>query len=120
MIEIEHSPWPAPGQQLGPHDVMVKWLASQLNPSDFNMLEGQAGFHFCASVCLTDSVSIFSPAGTYGYGPQLPAVAGSEGVAEVLSAGSEVKSLRPGDWVLPKEQMLGVSRNEKQWPMAIV
>lgn len=53
--------------------------------------------------CLSDSV--FS--GTYAILPDLPAVGGNEGVAQVVEVGSQVKSLKTGDWVIPKDAGLG-------------
>lgn len=53
--------------------------------------------------CLSDSV--FS--GTYAILPDLPAVGGNEGVAQVVEVGSQVKSLKTGGWVIPKDAGLG-------------
>jgi len=83
VLKLEPQPWP-PSQPLGPDDVVLKWLASQPNPSDFNMIEG-----------------------TYAWNPPVPFVAGSEGVAEVLETGSQVINMAVGDWVLPLQQGLG-------------
>lgn len=54
-------------------------------------------------ISLSDSV--FS--GTYAILPDLPAVGGNEGVAQVVEVGSQVKSLKTGDWVIPKDAGLG-------------
>ena len=40
-------------------------------------------------------------AGTYPKKPKLPAVGGNEGVGEVISVGKDVRSVQPGDWVIP-------------------
>lgn len=48
-------------------------------------------------------------AGTYAILPDLPAVGGNEGVAQVVEVGSQVKSLKTGNWVIPKESSLGNS-----------
>lgn len=53
--------------------------------------------------CLSDSV--FS--GTYAILPNLPAVGGNEGVAQIVEVGSQVTSLKTGDWVIPKDAGLG-------------
>lgn len=45
--------------------------------------------------------------GTYAILPDLPAVGGNEGVAQVVEVGSQVKSLKTGDWVIPKDAGLG-------------
>lgn len=52
-------------------------------------------------------MSVFGPAGTYAILPDLPAVGGNEGVAQILEVGSQVKALRPGDWVIPRDAGLG-------------
>lgn len=45
--------------------------------------------------------------GTYPILPDLPAVGGNEGVGQVLEVGSQVTSLKPGDWVIPRDAGLG-------------
>lgn len=45
--------------------------------------------------------------GTYAILPDLPAVGGNEGVAQVVEVGSQVTSLKTGDWVIPKDAGLG-------------
>ncbi|XP_041650002.1 enoyl-[acyl-carrier-protein] reductase, mitochondrial [Cheilinus undulatus] len=74
---------------LGAKDVLVKILAAPINPSDINMIQG-----------------------TYAILPELPAVGGNEGVAQVLEVGSHIKSLKTGDWVIPKDAGLGTWRTE--------
>ncbi|OWM67957.1 hypothetical protein CDL15_Pgr017525 [Punica granatum] len=56
-------------------DVCVKMLASPINPSDVNRIEG-----------------------VYPVRPEVPAVGGYEGVGEVYSTGAAVKDLSPGMW----------------------
>lgn len=51
------------------------------------------------------------PAGTYAILPDLPAVGGNEGVAQIVEVGGQVTSLRTGDWVIPKDAGLGKNRN---------
>uniref|UniRef100_A0A3P8S7C5 Enoyl-[acyl-carrier-protein] reductase, mitochondrial n=1 Tax=Amphiprion percula TaxID=161767 RepID=A0A3P8S7C5_AMPPE len=74
---------------VGAKDVLVKVLAAPVNPSDMNMIQG-----------------------TYAILPDLPAVGGNEGVAQVIEVGSQVKSLKAGDWVIPKDAGLGTWRTE--------
>ncbi|KAM4601479.1 enoyl-[acyl-carrier-protein] reductase, mitochondrial [Polymixia lowei] len=72
---------------IGAKDVLVKMLAAPINPSDINMVQG-----------------------TYAILPDLPAVGGNEGVAQVVEVGSQVKSLKTGDWVIPRDAGLGTWR----------
>ncbi|XP_018554159.1 enoyl-[acyl-carrier-protein] reductase, mitochondrial [Lates calcarifer] len=74
---------------IGAKDVLVKMLAAPINPSDINMIQG-----------------------TYAILPDLPAVGGNEGVAQVIEVGSQVNSLKKGDWVIPKDAGLGTWRTE--------
>uniref|UniRef100_Q5RBL3 Enoyl-[acyl-carrier-protein] reductase, mitochondrial n=1 Tax=Pongo abelii TaxID=9601 RepID=Q5RBL3_PONAB len=64
-------------------------LAAPINPSDINMIQGN-----------------------YGLLPELPAVGGNEGVAQVIAVGSNVTGLKPGDWVIPANAGLGTWRTE--------
>lgn len=70
-------------------DVLVKILAAPVNPSDMNMIQG-----------------------TYAILPDLPAIGGNEGVAQIMEVGSQVKSLRTGDWVIPRDAGLGTWRTQ--------
>ncbi|KAI1894887.1 hypothetical protein AGOR_G00120390 [Albula goreensis] len=72
---------------LGEKGVLVKMLAAPINPSDINMVQG-----------------------TYAILPDLPAVGGNEGVGVVQEVGSQVTSLRVGDWVIPRDAGLGTWR----------
>nr|XP_055245787.1 enoyl-[acyl-carrier-protein] reductase, mitochondrial isoform X3 [Gorilla gorilla gorilla] len=74
---------------VGGSDVRVKMLAAPINPSDINMIQGN-----------------------YGLLPELPAVGGNEGVAQVVAVGSSVTGLKPGDWVIPANAGLGTWRTE--------
>uniref|UniRef100_UPI0037E866F4 enoyl-[acyl-carrier-protein] reductase, mitochondrial n=1 Tax=Semicossyphus pulcher TaxID=241346 RepID=UPI0037E866F4 len=74
---------------LSSKDVLVKILAAPVNPSDINMIQG-----------------------TYAILPDLPAVGGNEGVAQVVEVGSQVQSLKTGDWVIPKDAGLGTWSTE--------
>ena len=73
--------------QLGPSQVLARYLLSPVNPADVNVLQG-----------------------SYPIRPQLPATAGGEGVAEVVSVGEQVKDLSVGDWILPAKPMAGTWR----------
>lgn len=53
--------------------------------------------------------------GTYAILPDLPAVGGNEGVAEVVEVGSQVKSLKVGDWVIPKDAGVGKKNKNKKY-----
>lgn len=72
---------------VGDSEVLVKILAAPINPSDINMIQG-----------------------TYAILPDLPATGGNEGVGEVIEVGHQVKTLKPGDWVIPKDAGLGTWR----------
>uniref|UniRef100_UPI0023DD4AC4 enoyl-[acyl-carrier-protein] reductase, mitochondrial-like n=1 Tax=Callithrix jacchus TaxID=9483 RepID=UPI0023DD4AC4 len=74
---------------VGGSDVLMKMLAAPINPSDINMIQGN-----------------------YSLLPELPAVGGNEGVAQVLAVGSSVTRLKPGDWVIPANAGLGTWRTE--------
>ncbi|XP_033958868.1 enoyl-[acyl-carrier-protein] reductase, mitochondrial [Pseudochaenichthys georgianus] len=74
---------------IGENDVLVKMLAAPINPADINMIQG-----------------------TYAILPDLPAVGGNEGVAQVVEVGRNVTSLKTGDWVIPKDSGLGTWRTE--------
>ncbi|PPR80786.1 hypothetical protein GOBAR_AA39930 [Gossypium barbadense] len=72
MIEL-------PPVEVQENQVCVKMLATPINPSDINRIEG-----------------------VYPVRPQVPAVGGYEGVGEVYSVGSAVKGLSPGDLINEK------------------
>uniref|UniRef100_A0A914EKC1 Enoyl-[acyl-carrier-protein] reductase, mitochondrial n=1 Tax=Acrobeloides nanus TaxID=290746 RepID=A0A914EKC1_9BILA len=62
---------------LSSNQVLVKWLASPINPLDINKIEGH-----------------------YPVPPDFPIIGGSEVIGEVERVGSDVKSLKPGDAVV--------------------
>ncbi|KAL8208598.1 hypothetical protein R6Q57_008010 [Mikania cordata] len=66
-----------PPVEIKANDVCVKMLASPINPSDINRIEG-----------------------VYPVRPPVPAVGGYEGVGEVHSVGSAVQGFSPGDLVM--------------------
>lgn len=51
-----------------------------------------------------------SNAGKYPDSPKLPAIAGNEGVAEILECGSNVKNFKVGDRIIPFTNLLGTWR----------
>jgi len=73
--------------ELGPGQVLAKYLECPVNPADINVLQG-----------------------TYPIRPALPATPGGEGVAEIVATGAEC-SLQAGDWVLPGRPMMGTWRS---------
>lgn len=66
--------------ELGPTDVLIKLLASPINPSDIGSILGK-----------------------YGTLKELPTTAGLEGVGEIVEVGSAVPNLVPGQWVCMPE-----------------
>lgn len=74
VLQLE--PWepPAPGAR----EVIVRQLFAPIHPADLNFIEG-----------------------VYGTQPVLPAVPGNEGCGRVETVGAEVRSLAPGDLVIP-------------------
>ncbi|CAL8339541.1 unnamed protein product [Gadus morhua 'NCC'] len=83
VVELETLELPS----VGANDVLVRMLAAPINPADINMVQG-----------------------TYAFLPELPAVGGNEGVAQVVEVGCQVTTLKPGDWVIPKDAGLGTWR----------
>lgn len=73
-VELVESATPVPG----PEALLVKMLAAPVNPADLNLIEG-----------------------VYGKKPQLPCVAGIEGVGVVEAAGAAVTGFPPGTMVMP-------------------
>lgn len=67
-----------PVGDVGDHDVQLEMLAAPINPSDINQIEGK-----------------------YPIKPNLPAVAGNEGVGIVRRVGSQVAGVSEGDWMVP-------------------
>jgi len=80
--------------------VTIRFLASPINPADINQLQG---------------VYPSKPTFTTDLGTPNPiAVGGNEGVAEVISAGSGVKTLAKGDWVIMRAPGFGTWRTHAQ------
>ena len=65
------------GSAPGAGEVLVKMLASPINPADINFIEG-----------------------VYGIKPELPATGGLEGCGEVLAVGEGVADIQPGAMVM--------------------
>ncbi|KAI3850857.1 hypothetical protein MKW98_012850 [Papaver atlanticum] len=86
-----------PPVEIKENDVCVKMLASPINPSDINRIQG-----------------------VYPVRPPLPAVGGYEGVGQVHDFGSAVKGLSIGDLVIPSPPSSGawqtfVVKEESLW-----
>ncbi|EFO18882.1 hypothetical protein LOAG_09612 [Loa loa] len=64
--------------KVGAGEVRVRWMGAPINPADINQVQG-----------------------VYPSKRPLPAVGGIEGFGEVEEVGSEVTTLRTGDWVVP-------------------
>ncbi|EJT70744.1 trans-2-enoyl-CoA reductase [Gaeumannomyces tritici R3-111a-1] len=78
------------------HAATLRALAAPINPADVNLIQGTYG------VKPTFDAMI----GT----PEPASVPGNEGCFEVISVGSGVKTLKPGDWVIPASTGLGTWR----------
>ncbi|KAF7226857.1 enoyl-[acyl-carrier-protein] reductase, mitochondrial isoform X1 [Nothobranchius furzeri] len=85
VVQLEDAPLPPAGAK----DVVVELLAAPINPSDINMIQG-----------------------TYAILPDLPAVGGNECVAQVVEVGNQVRDLKTGDWVIPRDAGLGTWRTK--------
>ncbi|KAK9862340.1 hypothetical protein WJX84_003421 [Apatococcus fuscideae] len=79
--------------ELSPGQVRINILASPVNPSDINTIEG-----------------------VYPIQPPLPAVPGNEGVGEIQAVGDQVRELKQGDWVVPLRAGLGWWRAQATFP----
>ncbi|OWA50079.1 Trans-2-enoyl-CoA reductase, mitochondrial [Hypsibius exemplaris] len=84
-------------QDLEAGNVALRWLAAPINPADINTIQG-----------------------VYAVKPPLPAVAGNEGVAEVIKVGSAVKNVQVGDHVVPGIAAIGAWRTHSIVPAADV
>ena len=83
-------------ENLTPNQVVVKTLASPVNPSDINQIQG---------------VYPSKPEKTTAFGTSEPAApCGNEGLFEVLKVGDNVKGLEAGDWVIPANVNFGTWR----------
>lgn len=84
--------------EVGPDEVLLKTLASTINPSDINQVQG-----------VYPSRPVFSS--DYSNGKTELAVGGNEGVFEVLEVGKNVTNLHPGDWTMPASVSFGTWRS---------
>ncbi|RMD39454.1 hypothetical protein DV735_g5676, partial [Chaetothyriales sp. CBS 134920] len=75
---------------------VVRFLATPINPADVNQIQGV----YPAKGEMTRLLGTAEPS----------AVAGNEGVAEVVSIGAGVKTLQTGDWVIMKRTGMGTWR----------
>jgi len=109
-----------PLAELTPNKVLLKILAAPMNPADFNMVR--------RLVVIRRSLSSrLQIEGVYSIRPELPAIGGNEGVAEVIKVGDQVKDLQVcarymlaqlsltvreqvGDWVIPVKPGAGTWR----------
>ncbi|XP_049800811.1 enoyl-[acyl-carrier-protein] reductase, mitochondrial [Schistocerca nitens] len=69
------------------HEVMIRMLASPVNPADINTIQG-----------------------VYAVKPKLPSIPGNEGVGEIADVGNGVTDLKVGDRVVPKLNAWGTWR----------
>ena len=88
-FKVLHLETYTPAGKIADSEVRVKLLASPINPSDINMVQG-----------------------VYGVVTKVPCVAGNEGVAVVTEVGSKVDKLAVGDWVIPFRSGFGCWREE--------
>ncbi|EEB06936.1 enoyl-[acyl-carrier protein] reductase [Schizosaccharomyces japonicus yFS275] len=86
-----------PVQHCSPEELTVRFLASPINPSDINQIEG---------------VYPSRPSMTTDLTPNTPsAVAGNEGVVEVIDVGSSLRDRwEPGQWAVMSTTNLGTWR----------
>ncbi|KAL5604870.1 hypothetical protein BROUX41_001799 [Berkeleyomyces rouxiae] len=76
--------------------VLLRTLASPINPADINTVQGTYGIKPTFSQLIGTS--------------EPSAIPGNEAVFEVLSTGSGVSHLSPGDWVIPASSGFGTWR----------
>ena len=77
-------------------DVVVRMLTCPINPADVNQIQGV----YASTPEMTTELGTSEPS----------AVAGNEGVGEVINTGSGVKSLQKGDWVIMRSTGMGTWR----------
>ncbi|KAL8792021.1 MAG: hypothetical protein Q9195_005362 [Heterodermia aff. obscurata] len=85
-----------------PHSTLLtlRTLSAPLNPADINQIQGT----YPTAPPFTTSLGTPTP----------HAVPGNEACFEVLSAGSNAKSVKKGDWVIPRATGLGTWRTHLQ------
>ena len=77
-------------------NVVVRMLTCPINPADVNQIQGV----YASTPEMTTDLGTSEPS----------AVAGNEGVGEVINIGSGVKSLQKGDWVIMRSTGMGTWR----------
>lgn len=83
-------------ENLDANSVIVKTLASPINPSDINQVQG---------------VYPSQPEKTTALGTEKPlAVGGNEGLFQILKVGSNVTNFKEGDWAVPTSVNFGTWR----------
>jgi len=82
-----------------PNSVNIRFLLSQINPADINVIEGV----YPNRPTKTD---VLAPLGK-GSEEDPVFVAGNEGLAQVTAVGESVSSLKKGDWVVMIKPQLG-------------
>ncbi|KAI5959080.1 ETR1 [Candida pseudojiufengensis] len=81
---------------LDSNSILVKTIASPINPSDINQIQG---------------VYPSKPEKTLNYQTSEPAApCGNEGLFKVIKIGSQVQNFQPGDWVIPSQVNFGTWR----------
>ena len=80
--------------------VTLRMLTAPINPADINQIQGL----YPSKPLMTTELGTAEPS----------AVAGNEGVAEVIGMGGGVKTLSKGDWVIMKTQGMGTWRTHMQ------
>ena len=80
--------------------VTLRMLASPINPADINQIQGV----YPSKPPMDTKLSTAEPS----------AVAGNEGVAEVVGTGAGVKTVGKGDWVIMKNTAMGTWRTHMQ------
>lgn len=88
--------------ELKPEDVHIRFLAAPINPADCNQVEGV----YPIKPPFTNALDSHDPV----------AVGGNEGVAEIIAAGDQVKSLKVGDKVVMANAGKGTWRTHAALP----
>lgn len=81
--------------------------------SDLQQVRGQPPMHHVLVKMMTATVNLADlqmAQGNYCVQPNLPAIAGNEGVGVVIATGKGVHKLRLGDWVVPRDYGWGTWR----------
>uniref|UniRef100_A0A1D1ZY53 enoyl-[acyl-carrier-protein] reductase n=1 Tax=Auxenochlorella protothecoides TaxID=3075 RepID=A0A1D1ZY53_AUXPR len=87
VLSLKESPVPSPSS-LKDGQILIKLIASPINPSDINTVEGK-----------------------YPLQPELPGTPGNDGLGRVEAVGPKVSGLSPGDQVVPVAACPGTWRS---------